>query len=365
MSFFKNLFSKSEDPIKNYADFWDWFQKNEKRFHKVIEKHDRIEADFLDKISPKLAEIKEGFFFLAGMKDDETAELILTADANPKNIVFVEELVAAAPKIAGWLFTCLKQPSKLENTTISLGGYDFTNENLSFFSNVNNNFPDEIDVTIVHRDFDAEDQDRIVNGIYIFLDNYLGELNFVTTIDELRFVGTKDIDPTDLVPIEKLPNFLKWRQKEFVEKYEGVRHNTENDNCSILEATLKKSGSPLIAAINTDVLEWDRKASHPWVMIVKIKYDGSDYNGLPKNEIYEVLEALENELIVDLKDEDGYLNIGRQSVENVRTIFFACKDFRKPAKMAFELEKKYKEKWEISSEIYKDKYWRSFEGFRK
>lgn len=365
MSFFKKLFSKKDDPIKNYADFWTWFQENEKQFHKVIEAHDRIEPDFLDKISPKLGELKEGFFFLTGMKDDETAEVIFTADANPKNIVFVEELVAAAPKIDGWLFTCLKQPSEIEGTGIRMAGYEFTSENLSFYENDNKELPDEINITIVHQDYKEEDRDRIVNGIYIFLDNYLGELNFVTTIDELNFKGPNDPENKDLVPITKLPDFLKWRQKEFIEKYEGVWHDTENDNYTLLEATMKKSGNPVLAAFNKDVLEWDRKASHPWVMLVKIKYDGSDYNGLPNDESLESLNALEEELMAELKDEDGYLNIGRQSAENLRTIFFACKDFRKPSKVAFDLENKYEGEWEVSSEIYKDKYWQTFEMFRQ
>ena len=34
----------------------------------------------------------------------------------------------------------------------------------------------------------------------------------------------------ELIPIEKLKDFLIWRQKEFIEKYEGTRRNTIDDN---------------------------------------------------------------------------------------------------------------------------------------
>ena len=38
----------------------------------------------------------------------------------------------------------------------------------------------------------------------------------------------------ELIPISKLKDFLTWREKEFIEKYEGTRHNTENDSYALL-----------------------------------------------------------------------------------------------------------------------------------
>src|SRR5690606_31259503 len=99
----------------------------------------------------------------------------------------------------------------------------------------------------------------IINGTYIFLDNYLGELNFATVIDNITVIAQEDAE-NELIPIEKLKDFLIWRQKEFTEKYEGIRHDTKQDNHSGLEAELE-SGNKLIAIINSDLLNWDRKAS--------------------------------------------------------------------------------------------------------
>lgn len=42
------------------------------------------------------------------MLDNETAELIITADGILKNYVFVEELIDSVPKIKGWKFTAHK-----------------------------------------------------------------------------------------------------------------------------------------------------------------------------------------------------------------------------------------------------------------
>ncbi len=155
---------------------------------------------------------------------------------------------------------------------------------------------------------------------------------------------------------------MKWRQKEFIEKYEGVRHCIDNDEHLILEAQ-HESGHALIAAINTNLLEWDSKASHPWILSVEIPYDGSNNKGMPEDDTYKLLDEIEDRILVELKDFEGYLKIGRQTAENVREIYFACKDFRKPAKVVHNIQRNYSEKVDISYDIYKDKYWQSFNRF--
>lgn len=361
MSFLKSIFKTKDEPIKSYADFWNWFEKNEKDFFNVVKNRKDIEKGFFNKLSAKLGELKDGYYYLTGMYNDDTVELVLTADGSTKNIVFVEELVAAAPEIGGWKFTALKPALDIKDVSIEMGGYKFNSDNLTFYSNELPNYPDEIDVTIVHNDLTEENKKQILNGAYIFLDNYLGELDFLNNIDNLTAVGRSEAQK-ELVPIEKLKDFLTWRQKEFNEKYEGVRYDTENDTHSILEAELE-SGNKLIAVINTDLLNWDSKASHPWVAVLTLKYDGSNNNGMPNDKDYKLLDTIEEEIMQELKDVDGYLNIGRQTAKCERDIYFACKDFRKPSKVFYAVQQKYSDSFEIEYDIYKDKYWQSFERF--
>jgi Family of unknown function (DUF695) len=358
MNFLKKLFNKKEDQIKSNADFWNWFLKHEKSFYNVVQSNGNIEKDFFNKISPKLEELKDGYYFLTGMVDDFTAELILTADGNPKNIVFVEELVAAAPTIKGWLFTALKPASVFE---IQMAGYDFNESNMYFYSNEDNEYPDEINITIVHSDYSEENKSEIMQGCFIFLDNYLGELDFVNNIDETSFIGKKEAK-SDLVPITKLKDFLKWRQKEFVEKYEDFKFNSEDDTFSLLRGSFN-DGKEYIAVVNSAALNWESKASHPWVAVLRFKYDGSNNEGMPESEDVELFNVIEDELLEDLKDSEGYLNIGRQSGNSEREFYFVCKDFRLPSKVFHNYQKKYSNDFEIEYDIYKDKYWQSFERF--
>ena len=360
MSFLKSIFGKKDEPIKSYDDFWNWFRINEKAFFKVVKERGNIEKNFFNKLEPKLNELKDGFFYLTGMYDDNTVELIITADGAIKNIVFVEELVNAAPQMDGWKFTALKPALNGKDIGINMAGHKFDAENMNFYSNENPDYPDEIDITIVHNDCNEKNKPVITNGTYIFLDNYLGELDFVVTIDNLSVIGKEEAQK-ELIPIEKLKDFLVWRQKEFVEKYEGTRHDTENDNYSMLEGELK--GKPLIAVMNAELLDWDQKASHPWMLNVEIKYNGTNNNGMPDGETYKRLEEIENNILDELKDFEGYLNIGRQTADSTREIYFACKDFRKPSKVLHKIENDYKGSIEIAYDIYKDKYWQSLNRF--
>jgi hypothetical protein len=297
------------------------------------------------------------------MYDDNTAELVLTAEGRIKNIVFVEELVAAAPSINGWKFTALKPALDVHDVNIEMAGFKFNSENLSFYSAEFSEYPDEIDIIILHPNLTEENQNTITNGVYIFLDNYLGELNFVTTIDNLTVIG-KGKTEKDLIPIGNLKEFLIWREKEFIEKYDGVRYDTENDEYSMLEAE-QEDDKLLIAVINRKLIEWDSKASHPWVLNIELKYDGENTNGMPDTATSELLSDIEDKIIKELPDFEGYLNIGRLTTNNVREIYFACKEFRKPSKVLHTIHQDYDNRLDISYDIFKDKYWRSFNRFAK
>ncbi|MEL7123680.1 MAG: DUF695 domain-containing protein, partial [Bacteroidota bacterium] len=58
-----------------------------------------------------------------------------------------------------------------------------------------------------------------------------------------------------------------------------------------------------------------------------------------------------------------FLNIGRLTGDGKRIIYYACKDFRKPSKLMFDLPKDASNAVKVSHQIYKDKYWRTFERF--
>ena len=109
MGFLNKILRRPEPAIGSYQDFWDWFVQNQTEFYNIVSQKNPalVEAKFFSKLAPKLAQLTDGIFYLTGMANDSTAELVLTADGNPKNIVFVEELADASPHIPNWLITKL------------------------------------------------------------------------------------------------------------------------------------------------------------------------------------------------------------------------------------------------------------------
>jgi len=49
MGFFKNIFGRADKPIKDYNDFWIWFQANQQTFYKVVKSGENPEKGFFNK----------------------------------------------------------------------------------------------------------------------------------------------------------------------------------------------------------------------------------------------------------------------------------------------------------------------------
>ena len=84
---------------------------------------------------------------------------------------------------------------------------------------------------------------------------------------------------------------------------------------------------------------------------------------MPDDDTYQLLSKVEDEILAELHDAEGYLNIGRETAKDVRSVYFACKEFRKPSKVLNKIRDQYAGNIEIDIDIYKDKYWQSFDRF--
>lgn len=360
MGFLDKLLRVKDKPIENYDDFWQWFVSQAPLFHKIVRSKDTtaIESNVFPPLSEKLSQLKDGYFFLVGMVDESTVDMIFTADGNPKNIPFVEDLVAEAPDIPGWIFRSSKPASS--GFHLNMGDISIREDSLSFYPDDDPEMPDLISIILVHEAFGGQNAEQARSAGHLFLENYLGEINFLTDVDRLKYCAPNEAEK-DLIPIEALPNYLETRQALYVEKYEGVRVFTENDNYSVMDG-VSRSGNPLVATVNTDLLNWDKKASHPWMLVVTIPYNGHT-NGLPDGKTADQLNEIEDSLSQELTDANGYLNIGRQAADNERDIFFACTDFRAPARAAYRLQQRYKDSFALEYDIFKDKYWQTVRHF--
>lgn len=361
MSFFKKNFGTKTPSVASNDDFWEWFKSNADQFLEIVKAHEHIETEFFLPLDKQLTALKPDFQYLCGMQDEKTAELILSADGIIRQIVFVEQLVKAAPQIKNWKFTALKQASAIEDCNVEMNGYHFNKDSLQFYEDSNPQYPDQIELVFVHKDINEENKNEILVGINILLDIFLGELEFATQVDYIDVVGPDDATE-DLIPLVKLKDYLNWRHKEFIEKYEGTFRFSDEDQFLGFEAMLLND-QPLTAFMNKDLLNWEAKASHPWMLEISFHYNGDENKGLPDEQTYALMDQIEDEINDVLTDKDGFLNIGRQTGGNERLVFIACKSFRKPALAIADFEKRYAPKILIEYEIVKDKYWLSLKKY--
>jgi Family of unknown function (DUF695) len=359
MNFFKKIFSaKTEINIETNQDFWGWFVQNEKQFFKAIQQKDKIVENVLDKIIPKLQMLNEQFYCQVGKESDTLVGIDVSAEGDIKTFVFVEELIKSAPKLPNWQFQALK-PATPKGFNIGMHGYDFSDENINFFATNHKDYPDEIDITLVHNDHRDDNEKEVGQGCLIYLDALLGELNTAVLIDSVTTGDNKE--KNELIPIGKLEDYLKWREAEFVERYKSVRYSDEDDTFSSYEFE-DKEGNTHFGLMNRTLLDWDVKPSHPWMMVLDFEYESNE-SGMPNDETFKKMNEFEDELTELLPCSEGYLNIGRRTGGNTRTTYFACKDFRHSSKCAAALIQKYADVLKIEYTIYRDKYWMTLENY--
>lgn len=364
MNFLKKLLTKKPS-VPAGQPFWEWFAENEKTFFHIVKARDLVDDQFIQKIMPRLQDIHDTLYCETGMCDDSTAELVISAQGDIKSFVFVEELVAAAPVLAGWKFTALKPAMGLHDMGIRMDAFVFNSKNISFLDNADPEYPDLVRLIFIHQDYTPENKDLITQGVFLFLESFLGEQDTATLIDEALVKGP-EADDAPAIPMEKLMDFLSWKQKEFVEKYQGVRHDTENDNHSGLEGE-DEEGLPSIGVVNQDLLNWDAKASHPWMLVIAVDYEktkGVANRGMPDEKHYKYMQHLEEEWTRMLPDSAGYLSLGRETYNGKTNLYMACKEYRNASKITHDLLQTYKQQLACTYEIYKDKYWLTMEKFR-
>ena len=235
MRFLRRLFNQEpQKRIETYSDFWAWFVENEQVFYEVIKSRTSIPEAFIKPVNDKLNELRsECYYVLVGIADENRVELVISAEGVVRNFAFVDDLINEAPSLPNWQFTPLKPAIDLADMAIRMGDIEFRREKIKFYPIEEEGYPDLISLKITHEDFTEEKANLITNGVYIYMDHILGERNFASIIDAFDVVSESSIQ-AELVPIEKINDYLIWRQKEFIEKYYGKRKETDN-HCNLFK----------------------------------------------------------------------------------------------------------------------------------
>ncbi|MDA8692512.1 DUF695 domain-containing protein [Saprospiraceae bacterium] len=365
MKFLNKLFSKKANPEISKAEqltiseFWNWFSEKQTKLLQAVKSQNNIQSEFISPVFNKLNQIQEGAFLLTGMMDDNTAELVFTAEGDILSFPYISELVSSAPQLKNWQFTAFKPSVDIPDFSIDMGPKSFSTDNIFFYPENDDYHPDEISIKLCYTDKYTDDENQLIeNGTFIFLENYLGEIKTATQIDRLSFNHNVNSN-MELNPISKLNDYINWREKEFIEKYEGTFHNSDESNYSSLE--WEKGDRAIVGVVNSDLIKWDKKASHPWIMVITIEFDENENNGMPTQELLQSYYQFEDRLRELLPDKEGYIHVAQTTGLGKREIYYANKNYTRPIQILNEMKDKVSFDYVI--EVFKDKYWKSMKLF--
>ena len=342
------------------AAFWQWFVDNEHRFREY-EKNDSDQAlSFLEELIQEMQPFNPYLKALAGPDNNGNYELIITSDGDIALFCKVEELVKAAPPVEFWVFTAHKPALGFEGISIDLYGLQFTTATTSFYPIVQENYPDEVSIVLTHNGYDKEMDDHFQAGGMIYLENGLGEVNTATKIDNYETGPLPAPEQgIEIIPISKLNEYLNWREKEFIEKYESVP-DERPDTYHLLEAE-DKEGRKMLLAVNMECRYWDKKPAYSWLLQVNINYTG-DENGFPFEEQLMALQSLEEEMFTLLPG-DRTILAGNKTYDNCKNIYFYVSEYKTTAALLNQYVESKETPYEILFFIRRDKYWRTMEQY--
>jgi hypothetical protein len=354
--------AKSNGTLEAAEKFWQWFAENEARFRNYEEQDSEKTHDFLDELVHELKPYNPWLKALAGGDGHGKYELIITADGDIALFPKVEQLIDAAPRIEGWKLTAHKPPLGFDQIRIDMYDKEFSPDTVNFYPLINPQCPDEVNIILTHPGYKEEEDEQFQTAGMIYLENGLGELNTAVQIDKY-VVGAlpPESDGLEIIPITKLNEYLNWREKEFVEKYESSGKSRPEENYTVLEAK-DNENKPMFATIDAGFKDWEYRSAFPWLMQIDINYKG-DEHGLPDNTQMEELQSIEDEIVALFPSDSSILYIGHRTYDNYRSVYFYTNNYSKASNMLHQYLEKNLRKSEIVFFIKKDKYWHTMEQF--
>jgi hypothetical protein len=360
MAGISKYYRKEGEVQQAIAAFWQWFISNEHRF-RGLEKNDSDQAlSFLEELIQQMEPYNPYLKALAGPDSNGNYELIITADGDIALFCKVEELVKAAPTVSNWVFTAHKPALGFEGISIDLYGLQFTTDTTCFYPIVQDNYPDEVSIVITHAGYTSDMEDHFQAGGMIYLENGLGEVNTATKIDNYETGPLPGPDQgIEVIPISKLHEYLNWREKEFVEKYESVP-DERPDIFHLLEAE-DRDGRKMLLTVNMECRYWDKKPAYSWLLQINMNFTG-DENGFPGEEQLIALQTLEEEIFTLLPGDKAIL-AGNKTYDNCKNIYFYVSEYKTTAVLLNQYIESKETPYEIMFFIRRDKYWRTMEQY--
>lgn len=210
-SLFKSKASKNADmTFKARVDsFWEWYAEVAPRFFQTIEA--KQGASLAGEVSQKMDSLFPGMAWVFGPGEGGHGHsFTLSGEGVLHRQLLTQYWQSRAPSLPGWTFYSARQPGRVEEIRMEIGGRSFDPRELWLTPAVNQD-RQKIDITAWHPLFVGMDRKACLSPLFLLLDEALGEFGTEQWIGEIKVDDQKF---ADALPLAELPAFTKKLEAE-------------------------------------------------------------------------------------------------------------------------------------------------------
>ena len=195
------------------AEFWAWFVQHASDLARARPD----ESPVLEELLQSLQGIDSGLFYEI-CTDSSPHELIVTAEGRRELFPLVEAVVAAAPRLDGWICIALK-PAMGFGFQTSYEGTSFDPRSMWFLPLESSSNPMASGLRVGVSGFDHVEERITKNAVLVILDTALGERSAASDIQHME-VAALPPKPEDqgYIKLTELADYIEWRKRKLADQ---------------------------------------------------------------------------------------------------------------------------------------------------
>ncbi|TVZ60379.1 hypothetical protein NA63_2932 [Flavobacteriaceae bacterium MAR_2010_105] len=204
--------------MQKINDFWSWFQECHQELYNLHKFDYDLQIYYYLELNAKLEEYNKDIGFIIKFPESEKAELVITADGNPDGVLYVRNLIAAAPRLPNWNFTAFVQPmidvekcSQGNDIPYEFDGLTIKASDLKWLPFEHHEATDKWSLMIYIMGYKQLMKDigptLLEEYIFIILQDLLGEFIVYKRIERVYYDDLL-FNQFELLPIHELPEYL-------------------------------------------------------------------------------------------------------------------------------------------------------------
>jgi hypothetical protein len=191
------------------AEFWTWFAQHSNDLAQACSDTSPV----LDELLQSLHGVHPDLYFEICTNSDPR-ELIVTAEGRRELFPLADVVVAAAPRIEGWVFTALKPPMGFEFQT-RYEGTTFDPRSMWFLPLESQSNPAALGLRVGIPEFVHVQEKSTKNAILVILDTALGERSAASDIQHVEVTALPaKPDEQGYIELTELADYIAWKKRK-------------------------------------------------------------------------------------------------------------------------------------------------------